>query len=105
MSRKLRKTIRLRKVSFARQVELIFKEAVAEAIEKHRLANNPISTLRDGQVVMISSEQIPPLQKKTETTPINFRELRMRTKRISRKKIEKKIATARKLQNNTYHDF
>jgi len=96
MVKRLRKDIRSRKLSFGKQAELVFKEAVVEAIEKHRLAGNPISTLRDGQVVIIPPEEIPPLQEKSEITRIDFRRLRIRTKKISRKKIQTKIATARK---------
>lgn len=96
MVKRLRKDTRSRKLSFGKQAELVFKDAVTEAIEKHRLAGNSISTLRDGQVVMIPPEEIPLLQERTETVRINFRRSRVKIKKISRKKIQKKLAAARR---------
>ena len=36
--------------SFGKQAESAFKEAVADAIEEHRIAGNPIAVLRGGEV-------------------------------------------------------
>ncbi|NCR53481.1 MAG: hypothetical protein GPJ10_08645 [Microcystis aeruginosa L211-07] len=41
--------------------------AIAEAIERHRLLGESISIFKDGQIVTLTAEQIPPkLAKKTE---------------------------------------
>jgi hypothetical protein len=34
--------------------------AIAEAIEKHRLLGESISIFKDGQIVTLTAEQIPP---------------------------------------------
>ncbi len=36
------------------------KTAIAEAIERHRKLGQSISTMRDGQVITLTAEQIPP---------------------------------------------
>ena len=59
--------------SFGKQAESAFKEAVADAIEEHRIAGNPIAVLRGGEVVLIPPEQIKPLSLKTnKATRVNF---------------------------------
>ncbi|MBD2601140.1 MULTISPECIES: hypothetical protein [Microcystis] len=41
--------------------------AIAEAIERHRLLGESISIFKDGQIVTLTAEQIPPKPaKKTE---------------------------------------
>jgi hypothetical protein len=93
-----------RESSFAKQAELAFKEAVADAIEDHRLAGNPIAVLRAGKVVLLPPEQIKPLlQKNRRTTRVNFRLLRLtitKPKR-ARAKVFQMIVAARKLTTRT----
>jgi hypothetical protein len=48
----------------ARELTRIFREAVAYAIEEHRLAGKSISVFRSGKVVLIPPEQIEPLEEK-----------------------------------------
>jgi hypothetical protein len=36
------------------------KTAIAEAIERHRKLGQSISIMRDGQVITLTAEQIPP---------------------------------------------
>ncbi len=40
------------------------KAAIAEAIERHRKLGESISILKDGKVVTVTAEQIPPLSEK-----------------------------------------
>ncbi|MDJ1168792.1 hypothetical protein PMG71_05085 [Roseofilum sp. BLCC_M154] len=39
------------------------KQAIAEAIEKHRKLGESISIWQDGRVITIESDKIPPLEK------------------------------------------
>jgi uncharacterized protein (DUF2249 family) len=46
------------------------KAAIAEAIERHRRLGESISLLKDGQIVTLTADQIPPKDdKKTNSTP------------------------------------
>lgn len=42
------------------------KLAIAEAIERHRRLGEPISILKDGQIVTLTADQIPPVNSRTK---------------------------------------
>jgi hypothetical protein len=42
----------------AKDIELVFRKAVREAVLEHKRANNPIATWRDGQVVILQPDEI-----------------------------------------------
>ena len=42
------------------------KAAISEAIERHRRLGESISVLKDGQVVTLTADQIPPSKEKDE---------------------------------------
>ena len=46
------------------QIDTGVKTAIAEAIERHRRLGESISILKDGQVVTLTADQIPPSKKK-----------------------------------------
>ena len=49
------------------RIDVGVRLAIAEAIERHRLLGESISIFKDGQIVTLTAEQIPPkLAKKTE---------------------------------------
>jgi hypothetical protein len=49
------------------RIDIGVRVAIAEAIEKHRLLGESISIFKDGQIVTLTAEQIPPkFAKKTE---------------------------------------
>ena len=43
------------------QIDAGVKGAIAEALEKHRRLGQSISIWKDGRIVTLSAEQIPPL--------------------------------------------
>ncbi len=43
------------------QIDAGVKTAISKAIEKHRRLGESISILKDGKVVTLTSDQIPPL--------------------------------------------
>jgi hypothetical protein len=45
-----------------KKIDMGVKKAIAEAIEKHRLLGQSISVERDGKVITIPADQIPPLK-------------------------------------------
>ncbi len=45
------------------QIDTVVKAAVAEAIEKHRLLGQSISIWKEGEIVTLSAEEIPSVQK------------------------------------------
>jgi hypothetical protein len=48
-------------------IDVGVRVAIAEAIERHRLLGESISIFKDGQIVTLTAEQIPPkFAKKTE---------------------------------------
>lgn len=47
----------------SQQINIGVKVAIAEAIERHRKLGESISILKDGKVVTLTAEQIPPLRK------------------------------------------
>ncbi|MEM8779696.1 MAG: hypothetical protein AAGF26_12655 [Cyanobacteria bacterium P01_G01_bin.49] len=46
----------------SQQINIGVKVAIAEAIERHRKLGESISILKDGKVVTLTAEQIPPLR-------------------------------------------
>lgn len=48
------------------QIDIGVKAAIAEAIERHRRLGESISILKEGQVVTLTPEQIPPPKKKSD---------------------------------------
>lgn len=44
------------------QINDAVKAAIAQAIERHRLLGESIAVWRDGKVVVLQANQIPPLQ-------------------------------------------
>jgi hypothetical protein len=49
------------------RIDVGVRIAIAEAIERHRLLGESISIFKDGQIVTLTAEQIPPkFAKKTE---------------------------------------
>ena len=42
------------------RIDVGVRFAIAEAIEKHRLLGESISIFKDGQIVTLTAEQIPP---------------------------------------------
>jgi hypothetical protein len=49
------------------RIDVGVRVAIAEAIERHRLLGESISIFKDGQIVTLTAEQIPPkFAKKTE---------------------------------------
>lgn len=99
----LRKTRSPKKVTFGKQTELIFKEAVANAIEGHRLAGNPIAVLRSNKVVLVPSDQIEPLShRRRRTARLKFAALRVRkAKQRTLTRVDQLIVAARKLATRT----
>jgi uncharacterized protein (DUF2249 family) len=52
------------------QIDTGVRAAIAEAIERHRRLGESISLLKDGQIVTLTADQIPPKDdKKTNSTP------------------------------------
>ncbi len=45
------------------------KLAIAEAIEKHRKLGQSISIWQDGQIITLTADQIPPLDREQIKTP------------------------------------
>lgn len=41
------------------EIQRAMKQAVREALRRHKLAGNPVATWRDGRVVWVSPEEIP----------------------------------------------
>jgi hypothetical protein len=52
------------------QIDRGVKEAVAEAIERHRRLGESISILKDDKVITLTADQIPPYLPNTPTPPI-----------------------------------
>ncbi|MFM8305494.1 MAG: hypothetical protein ACKN87_00030 [Microcystis aeruginosa] len=50
------------------QIDTGVRAAIAEAIERHRRLGESISLLKDGQIVTLTADQIPPKDDK-KTTP------------------------------------
>jgi hypothetical protein len=99
-----RRKRRSKALSLGEQGEMVLREAVAEAIEEHRLAGHSISVLRDGKVVIIPAEQITPLIQKRHKVPRVNLELLRRTRtrpKKDRKEVPQLIATVRKLATRT----
>lgn len=44
-------------------VERAYKDAVNNALVKHKLAKNPVAVWRNGKVVLLSPDEIPPDEK------------------------------------------
>jgi hypothetical protein len=42
----------------AKDIELVFRKAVREAVLEHKRANNPIAIWRDGKVVILQPDEI-----------------------------------------------
>ena len=57
------------------QIDQGVKEAIAEAIERHRRLGESISIVKDGQVVTLTADQIPPQLLHAPTSPIVPRQL------------------------------
>ena len=52
------------------QIDAGVRSAIAEAIERHRRLGESISLLKDGQIVTLTADQIPPKDdKKKNSTP------------------------------------
>ena len=70
MKRKLRLADGFSSIRFAREVEQILREAVADALRMHKLHNNPIAVWDGNKVVIIPPEEIeiPEYKKKRPTT-------------------------------------
>ena len=49
-----------------RMIEAGVKEAIAQAIERHRRLGQSIAVWKDGRVVVLSAEEIPALKKDDE---------------------------------------
>jgi hypothetical protein len=101
MSKLLRRFKNLResrKMTFGEQLDVVFKNAVAEAVEKHRLAGNSIPVFRSGRVILIPPEQIEPLSLKVHKKGrINFAIPRKRRyKKVARVKSSLSTATIRR---------
>lgn len=45
-----------------KKIDMGVKKAIAEAVEKHRLLGQSISVGKDGKVITIPAEKIPPLK-------------------------------------------
>ena len=45
------------------------KEAIAQAIERHRRLGESIAVWKDGRVVILSAEEIPALNQDSESDP------------------------------------
>jgi hypothetical protein len=74
MKNPLRRSRYPKKLTLGEEAEMGLREAVAEAIEEHRIAGNPIAVYRSGQVVIVPPDQIKPLaEKRLEATRAGFR--------------------------------
>ena len=49
------------------QIDAGVKTAISKAIERHRRLGESISILKDGKVVTLNADQIPPLDDKKNT--------------------------------------
>jgi hypothetical protein len=58
MKRKLRLADGFSSIRFAKEVEQILREAVADALRMHKLHNNPIAVWDGEKVVIIAPEEI-----------------------------------------------
>jgi 20S proteasome alpha/beta subunit len=45
------------------------KEAIAQAIERHKRLGESIAVWKDGKVVILSAEEIPALKQESESKP------------------------------------
>jgi len=52
-----------------KKIDMGVKKAIAEAIERHRLLGESISVGKDGKVITIPPEQIPPLKQNYPENP------------------------------------
>ena len=48
-------------------IDLALKQAVQEALWRHKQAGNPVVAWRDGKIVWIRPEEIPVLEKDTDS--------------------------------------
>lgn len=100
MNSQSRRKKRSKAQSLGEQGEMVLREAVAEAIEDHRQAGNPIAVLRAGRVVLVQPEDIAPLVPRSrKAVRVNFSLLR-RTKarrKVTKEKVFRMITAARKL--------
>lgn len=53
------------------EIDAAIARGVARAIEDHRRAGNPIAVWRDGRVVWIPPEEIPPLREDDHCDTVN----------------------------------
>jgi uncharacterized protein (DUF2249 family) len=51
------------------QIDTGVRAAIAEAIERHRRLGESISLLKDGQIVTLTADQIPPQNDKKTNSP------------------------------------
>ncbi|MFM7476083.1 MAG: hypothetical protein ACKO2T_10235 [Microcystis aeruginosa] len=54
------------------QIDTGVRAAIAEAIERHRRLGESISLLKDGQIVTLTADQIPPKDDKKTTPPVEI---------------------------------
>ena len=105
MGNPLRGDRKTKKISFGKEGESIFREAVAEELKKHRLAGNPVVVYRSGQIVWLSPEEVgEALQKRVVSPRVKFRLLRVRKRRVmptSKQKIRERIAAVRRAMAHT----
>ena len=57
-------------VTHAKEVEEIFQKAVREELLRHKRLGNSIATSRNGEVVILSAEEIPVVEEPESALPL-----------------------------------